>query len=360
MSFLGVDYSAGRKRQDPRFRARRSKVKRRFVRVKKVGKFASNAFLTKSGLGPQIFHPVPLFGMQTSVLNNVRKSFACNLAGYRVGNSTTLSLMLSGARKLDPMYSVTSLVAISWARRVQDGEYPILFVSAAWDHWIAKPDLCRRPWSVVSGPIPATYLSLRRVGCRCTSAIVWVTPSGTSLDILVVPLAEIASELRRSIDSYLWNLVSVSRSQPLLRVLNKDARTVSAICSNEAPQKGARTPLIFKCLARKSPLDPGEKSALRTMLSGGVWTPHRKFVAGSSTSGHCGFSFVHCNQLVDCTLGHLCWECPNPEMVALRSQCDVDCFVADAIVEMHTQPLWTRALLPLAPVAVPALGDESN
>ena len=42
--------------------------------------------------------------------------------------------MFSGARELDPLYSATLLVAVSWARRVQDGEYPVLFVTAAWDH----------------------------------------------------------------------------------------------------------------------------------------------------------------------------------------------------------------------------------
>ena len=96
------------------------------------------------------------------------------------------------------------------------------------------------------------------------------------------------------------------------------------------------------------------------MLSGGVWPPHRKFVAGFHISGHCGFRLVHFCHSVDCTFGHLCWECPNPELVALRSECDVDCYVAEATVEMHTEPLWTRGLLPLALVLVPALGDEAD
>ena len=83
-------------------------------------------------------------------------------------------------------------------------------------------------------------------------------------------------------------------------------------------------------------------------------------MAGFSNSGHCDFCLVHFGHSLDCTFGRLCWECPNPELVALRSECDVDCYVAGAIVEMHTEPLWTRGLLPLALVLVPALGDDSD
>lgn len=137
----------------------------------------------------------------TSVLKPVRKSFACNLYGYRVGDSTTLSLMFSGARELGPVYSATLLVAISWDRRVQKEVYPILFAITAWEHWAAKLDRCKRPWPVASGPVAATYLSLKRVGWKCPSAIVWVTPSGRSLDISTCVFAEIKNELRESIDS---------------------------------------------------------------------------------------------------------------------------------------------------------------
>ena len=119
MQSVGIDYGDGRKGRGSRFRARWDKVKKRLTRVKGAGIFANSVFLFKVGLDPSLCHLAPVFGLHSGRSKQVRKKFATNLSGCRLGHSTNLRLMFSGANELGPLYPASLMLAIAWVERAQ-------------------------------------------------------------------------------------------------------------------------------------------------------------------------------------------------------------------------------------------------
>ena len=60
---------------------------------------------------------------------------------------------------------------------------------------------------------------------------------------------------------------------------------------------------------------------------------------------------------VDCTFGHLAWQCQDPELVQLRFDGEVSHLCAQALDDAKTNPLWIRALEALPPVDLPPIGS---
>ena len=339
---LGIDYSAGRRGHGSSFLKRMRKMRSRLAKVRRVGRFASNAFLFKSGLGPRIFYPLPVFGLATSKVKGIRRTFAANLTGWRAGNSSSLMLMFSGTRELDPLYSASLLPVTAWVKRFQNETYARRLMVSSWGHQAYTLKIARRPWSLAAGPAAATILSMRRIGWDVDSASLWVSHRGRTFDVQTCQFHELLAEIRAAFGFSLWTDLGTQVKHPELACLAQPVGVGVAV------EVGAVTAPLLTLLSRRGKnklVEPAERAALRAVISGGIWDPFRKWEAGfPDTERFCPWCRRELGVELDCTFAHLAWQCLEPGLVLLRREMDVEQLCATALSEVRVNnPLWTRA-----------------
>ena len=261
-----------------------------------------------------------------------------------MGCSTTLMLHFADAPRLDAIWDSTLGPLIRWAWIVFSQRWPMHHLYMSWTCQKNRLSQCAFPWTKVVGPAGACILTLQRIGWTGNLADEWLDDAGVPFDLREVHPRQLQVSIEASILRWIWK-------QPTF-----DAAFRSSIHDGVLEEP-------LHSLIRKPPerggLDASHSGALRSVISGGIWTRKKKFDAGLVADPWC----PHCFSLgieVHGTLGHYARECPEPSLVALR---DVPDFqqLREAFAEKPDLDFWSTGLLPRPALpAMPPLGSDAD
>ena len=207
------------------------------------------------------------------------------------------------------------------------------------EYWLAARSRKTRRWADVTGPIDATWLTLRRLQWT------WLSPW------LVVDDKEMEIDLTLASTRLLrWHLQQSSRRQ------------LEAQVSKQMQQRGwqdtgkALSSAAVRLILAEKQHSNSRKGIARSLALGSWWTMGRWNRAGYQVSDHCPM----CRQAGD-TMWHRLWQCPATK--DLRSRPGMSTVVARALAAGPSSAIYSTGLVPNPDATAPGpsiehLGDQ--
>ena len=248
---LGVDFSAGKKVKRIVQRSRISKVSRRLMRYKQVGKKAAR-HLVRTGVGPGMRYAVAVYGATNTAIKAAR-SFSCNAFGEMRGKSSFARLALSS-------YDIGALMATDpitdWAKAVWDSLVSRDDMRVSWKQAMVEIGTAQRPFAEVKGPCGAMVASALRIGWKVPSPFDFLLADGTLISLHKVAPREVQLLAQRAL-------------------MHKEAGSSSLASRIGGPPDLEPLKAFLHTIRRTKAAE-----SIRALGEGGWWTQSRLFEAG--------------------------------------------------------------------------------
>eukprot|EP00959_Pyramimonas_sp_CCMP1952_P331037 6932218-Pyramimonas_sp.AAC.1 len=138
-----------------------------------------------TGLTPSVLHGAAVMGVAEKALQPVR-ALAGALAGAKAAPSLNMAVVMQPSPRYDPMFKATLELPYMYACMPWDGKLPLQRLQQAWE--ATRTNVLRSErWSKVTGPLSATWMTLRRVGWSKSSAYDLVDDQSQPLSLLQTP-----------------------------------------------------------------------------------------------------------------------------------------------------------------------------
>ncbi len=328
---LGTDTTAGKKRRclkaaskkGGRFRAGMARGRRLWTVARTVGRKALQVFT--AGIGPGMAYGAEVWGMADAETIRFRRVAAAALRPHSKCRSLTMAHLLAGMPTAkEEARAATQFAKTVWRantcreyaaarggsladiRRLWDEAYAD--ISQQVDMYIdsrstnggrASPQVARRAWASVRGPIGAAAMTLARIGWRMTSAFTWQDAHGDEVNLITTSPALVTRMI-----------VDATRDAAELRM--------GALWANrDASLQGKRVcpDLAMRAIASRGGgrLTALQTAAFRAAACDGVYTRRRAVENGYDVEDVC----AKCGAVGD-TVHHRVYACPCTRAAVLQ------------------------------------------
>ncbi len=348
---LGVDYSAGRKR-DRRGtgRGRKKRIAGAFARRCRIAALAKAltrrqlSGIYTAGIAPAADYGAAVNGLADEEVRKLRQVAAAAYSPRGRGRSLTMTLLLNGM----PTWTSEMAPAVQYARSVwrasagmaRGQDFDLVDFSSMWreledcnyfQNLFKKAeageddaaDATLRKWAVCRGPLGAKVLSLHRIGWRASGPFTWVDDNGCSLSLTQNSPALIKILLKKA-----------TQRAAQRRMAKTWADEGDAVFRN----KRLCTDVVCAELKSTRHLTPLERGALASTVADAVWTRSRAHRAGYDVPSTCPL----CGAFED-TVHHRVWWCPH---TSAARQTVPEWLVNEARRAPHSERFWTSGIFP--------------
>ena len=245
------------------------------------------------------------------------------LTSRNTQRSRHLSLAIEGS-PIEPSYDANRAPIVQWAKLLHQKVYELSGLRRTILFYQRKLKGVRRPWTAISGPIPALLATLARIKWRIIGAHLAVTHTGEKLDLRKCTWKRLASLVDEATNAQLWTKYSSGTHEACLFAA------------------GASSDGVHKLTRSCSSLSAEHRHALTSACTGGQWTQTRHVYAKHVDSDLC----LLCGEATG-NEWHRVFDCIATE--ALRRDHLEDSVRREAASQRQSHhSRWTRGHLPIS------------